>query len=94
LYLVKGNRRKSTFYKATIELLSSSLPKNEKDLIPKYYFDLKIVKHMKFWAKLSGITQIKESEIQNIRVIGSVNEINETLARSSSGHFIVREITK
>ncbi len=91
LFLVKGNRRKSTFYRATIELLSSSLPKNEKNLIPKYYFDLRIVKHMKFWAKLSSIKPIDESEIQNIQVIGSVLEIGETLVRSSSGHFIVRE---
>src|SRR5688572_24044580 len=33
LFLVKGNRKRSTFYRATIELLSSNLPKNEKDLI-------------------------------------------------------------
>lgn len=94
LFLVKGNRKKSTFYKATIELLSSNLPKNEKDMIPKYYFDLKIVKHMKFWAKLSSIRPIDENEIQNIQVMGSVLEIGETLVRSSSGHFVVREIVK
>ena len=94
LFLVKGNRRKSTFYRATIQTLSAILPKNEKDMIPKYYFDLKIVKHMKFWAKLSDIKPIDEIEIQNIQVIGSVLEIGETLVRSSSGHFVVREISK
>ena len=94
LFLVKGNRRKSTFYRANIEMLSSALPKNEKDLIPPYYFKLKIAKHMKFWAKLSDIKSITESEMQKIQVVGSVLEIGETLARSSSGHFVVREITK
>lgn len=94
LFLVKGNRRKSTFYRTRIERLSSSPPKNDKELIPKYYSDLKILKRMKFWAKLSDIKPIDESEIQNIQVIGSVLEIGETLVRSSSGHFLVRETSR
>src|SRR5829696_6225664 len=37
LYLVKGNRRKSTPYKAEILAVSRDFPKNEKALIPSYY---------------------------------------------------------
>ncbi len=94
LYLVKGGRHKSTFYRANIAFLSSVLPKKERELIPPYYFELKIAKHMKFWAKLSGISLVEEDDAQKIQVVGSVFEIGETLARSSSGHFLVREITK
>ena len=41
IYLVKGNRRKSTPYKASIFSVSRDLPKSEKALIPSYYAEKK-----------------------------------------------------
>lgn len=94
LFLAKGNRRKTTFYKAIIISLTSTLPEKELKLIPVYYFDKKIAKSMKFWAKLSNISPIDSKDIQKVKVANSANDIEESLFRSSSGHFIIEEISK
>lgn len=92
LFLVKGNRKKQTFYKAKILRLQKEFPENEKNAIPQYYFDKDLIKNMKFWAKITDIQEVMSEDINKIKVIGSVNTIDETLYRSSSGHFFVREI--
>jgi hypothetical protein len=89
LYLVKGNRRKSTFYKAKIITLSAEFPKKEKDGIPPYYFEKEIVKYMKFWAKITDIQPLEPDEVKSLRVKSSVLNIEETLFRSSAGLFYV-----
>ena len=89
LYLVKGNRRKSTFYKARIIMASSDFPKKEKEFIPAYYFEKKIVRQMKSWIKILNIELLTEDEIKSLRVKSSVLDIEETLFRSSAGLFYV-----
>ena len=89
LYLVKGNRKKSTFYKAKIITLSSEFPKNEKGGILPYYFEKKIVKQMKSWVKITNIQLMEPEEIKSLRVKSSVLNIEETLFLSSAGLFYV-----
>jgi hypothetical protein len=92
LYLVKGNRRKSTFYKARIISLSPTYPESEESLIPQYYFEKGIIEYIKFWAKLSDIQTLPPEKIKTIKVRSSVLDIEETLFRSSAGHFLIQEI--
>ena len=89
LYLVKGNRKKSTFYKAKIITLSNEFPKKEKSFIPSYYFEKKIAKQMKSWVKITDIYPLEPDEIKSLRVKSSVMNIEETLFRSSAGLFYV-----
>jgi len=91
VYLVKGNRRKSTIYRGSLAVASKSLPKEEKHLIPTYYADLDIPKYVRFWVKLTEIVPIEFSDLQKMQVASSVLPIRETLFKSSSGHFILRE---
>ena len=91
LYLVKGNRRKSTFYKAELIYASKSLPDEEKDLVPTYYQELDIPRFVKFWAKIGTITPADPADLRQLKVASSVFPISETLAKSSSGHFIICE---
>lgn len=89
LYLVKGNRRKSTFYKARIVTLTDKFPKKEKDTIPPYYFEKKIVSQMKSWIKITDIQPLEPSEVKLLKVRSSVLNLEETLFRSSAGLFYV-----
>lgn len=89
LYLVKGNRRKSTFYKAKIITLTDKFPKNEKDAIPPYYFEKKIARQMKSWIKITDIQTLESSEVKLLKVKSSVLNLEETLFRSSAGLFYV-----
>jgi len=91
VYLVKGNRRKSTAYRGRLVMASKTLLDGEAHLVPSYYAELDISKYVKFWVKLSEIVPIELSELKTMRAISSVYPISETLVKSSSGHFIIRE---
>ena len=90
LYLVKGNRRKSTAYQASLLLVSKENPKDNA-LIPPYYAEKDLLQYMKAWMKVEEIEAIEMSEMKSLKAINSVFPISETLVRSSSGYFLVRE---
>lgn len=91
LYLVKGNRRKSTPYKAQIVAVSREFPKKEKAMIPAYYAEKKLLKYMNAWVKVGHIEQVDMADMKNLKTINSIFPIEETLVRSSSGYFLVHE---
>ena len=91
-FLVKGNRKISTFYSANIIYLSKDIPENERYAIPPYYFEKELTSNMRFWAKIKDIIKMSTEDVKNLKVIGSVNNIDESLFLSSSGHFFVRKI--
>ena len=91
IYPVKGNRKKSTPYKADIFALSRDFPKKEKALIPPYYAEKKLLKFMTVWFKIGHIEQVEMSDLKNLKTINSIFPIEETLVRSSSGYFLVHE---
>jgi hypothetical protein len=90
LYLVKGNRRKSTAYRAPLVQVSKDMPK-EIAFIPTYYAEKNLIQYMKAWMKIERIERVEMSEMDRFKAISSVFPISETLARSSSGYFLVRE---
>lgn len=91
VYLVKGNRRKSTAFRGRLISAAKSLPEDETHLAPSYYFDLDFTKYMNFWAKLSEIIPITFDDLSKMRVASSVLPIRETLIKSSTGHFFLVE---
>jgi hypothetical protein len=91
LYLVKGNRRKSTPYKAEILAVSRDFPQKEKALIPPYYAKKKLLKFMNAWVKIGHIEQVEMADLKKLKTINSIFPIEETLVRSSSGYFLFHE---
>ena len=91
LYLVKGNRKKSTPYKASIFTVTRDFPKKEKFNIPPYYAEKKLLKYMTVWFKIGHIEQVDMDDLKNLKTINSIFPIAETLVRSSSGYFLVHE---
>ena len=90
-YFIKGNRRKSTPYKANILSISRDFPKKEKALIPPYYAKKKLIKFMNAWVKIEHIEQVEMSDLKNLKTINSIFPLEETLSRSQSGYFLVHE---
>jgi hypothetical protein len=90
LYLVKGNRRKSTAYRAPLLFVSKEIPK-EKALIPAYYAEKDLIQYMKAWMKIGPIEPIEMDRMNGLKALNSVFPISETLVLSSSGYFLVRE---
>ena len=90
LYLVKGNRKKSTAYRAKLLFVSRDFPK-DKSLIPVYYKEKKLTGFMKVWMRIGEIEPIEMSEMSSLKAISSINPIAETLSKSSSGYFLVHE---
>ena len=89
IYLVKGNRRKSTAYRAHLIQAAKIVPEAERGMIPAYYQELDLIKYMKAWVKLGEIQPISGSELDQLKVASSVLPIHETLKRSSTGHFVL-----
>ena len=90
LYLVKGNRKKSTAYQAKIISVKKSLP-DQNHLIPEYYSTKAIQKYMKVYIRVGMIHEIRLSEMENLKAISSIFSITETIEKSSSGYFLVHE---
>ena len=90
LYLVKGNRKKSTAYRAQLLLVSRDFPK-DKALIPLYYREKKLLKFMNVWMKIEKIEPIEMEDMSKLKAISSIYPISETLTKSSSGYFLVHE---
>ena len=93
IYLVKGNRKKQSAFIAELITASTTLPKQEENLVPIYYEELGIRKYIKFWVKVELIHPLDFSELQRLRVASSVFPLPETLYKSSCGHFLVKENT-
>jgi hypothetical protein len=90
LYLVKGNRKKSSAYCASLLFVSRDFPK-DKALIPAYYKKKKLTDFMKVWMKIGKIELIEMEDMGKLKAINSIYPIAETLVRSSSGYFLVHE---
>jgi hypothetical protein len=91
IYLVKGNRKKSTFYQADLLGIARQLPNGEEKCFPEYYAQHDLVKFIKTWFKISQISPIESSALSKLKAVGSIYPIQETLVRSSSGYFLVHE---
>lgn len=90
LYLAKGNRKKLIFYRATLLKISKEFA-DKKKYVPKYYFETKLIQYMQSWIKISKIEPIESSAIQNLKTVNSIFPLLESMARSSSGYFLVHE---
>lgn len=90
VYLVKGTRKKSTAYRASLMLVSKEMP-NDGTSFPAYYGERKLLQFMKVWMKIGKIEEIESSKMKNLKAINSIFPIAETLVRSSSGYFLVHE---
>jgi hypothetical protein len=90
VYLVKGNRRKSTAYRAPLFQVNKEMP-GEPSLMPEYYSEKGLIQYMKAWMKIGQIEAIAMAEMDRLRAMNSIFPIAETLVRSSSGYFLVQE---
>lgn len=89
---MKGNRRKSTAYIGRLVLVSKILPEGEEHMVPSYYSDLNIPKYVHIWVKIKKIAPVYASDLNKMQVVSSFSPVGESLVRSSSGHFIIREV--
>jgi len=91
IYLIKGNRKKSTPYKAQILMITRDFPKKENDLVPSYYTEKELLRYMTVWIKIGHIEKIEMDKLKNYKTINSIFPLQETLSKSSSGYFLVHE---
>ncbi|HLP80492.1 MAG TPA: hypothetical protein VK141_00695 [Nitrosomonas sp.] len=91
VYLVKGNRKKSTAYRANLLFITREFSSKEVKRTPKYYSENELVQYMKAWIKIGEIESVEMSALSNLKTTSSINSIQETLVRSSSGYFLVHE---
>lgn len=90
LFLIKGNRRKQTYYKADLLEIHKNKIESYQNEIPEYYSEIGILDKIKIWARIKNIVKLDSTELRNLKVASSVMPLDETVGKSSSGHFILR----
>jgi hypothetical protein len=91
IYLVKGNRKKPNAYISNLVLASKTIPEDEISLVPAYYKELEILRFINFWGKVTNLHEIDLKDLSKMGVVSSVYPLLETLVKSSSGHFYIKE---
>ena len=94
LYLVQGNWKKPSVYRAEILAVTRELPTKERKLVPAYYSKLGLLEYMRAWIKVGEIVRVETSVLNDFRAMTSALPFQETLVRSSSGYFLVYDAQK
>jgi len=92
LYLVQKAGSGYVVDQGTVTEMARVLPPGKEHLVPEYYFTTGIIDGIRLWARLCEIKSIEPSYLGKLRALSSIMPVPETLARSMSSHFIVREI--
>jgi len=87
--LAKGNRKKTDIFIADIYELSRLTPITEKHKIPEYYIANQLIDRMKFWIRIGKICELPPESFNIFKVRNSINDLHESLYRSSMGHFVL-----
>ena len=94
LYLVQGNWKKPSVYRAEILAVARELPTKERKLVPAYYSKLGLLEYMRAWIKIGRIVFVERSVLNDFCAMTSALPFQETLVRSSSGYFLVYDAKK
>lgn len=89
LYLLKGRSTGDIFCSRVVHMCRD-LPDNEEHLIPDYYAEREISKHINLWIKVSEISSAPVSILSQLKVATTGISLKETLVQSMAGFFIVR----
>lgn len=90
LYLVQRVGRNYETYCGTIVQITKNCPKDERELIPAYYYYKDIVDEIALWTKLSKIELVDQAALNKLVVATSGMPVLESLSSSMAAHFIVR----
>ncbi len=94
LYLVQGNWKKPSVCRAELLAVTRELPAKERKLVPAYYSKLGLLEYMRAWMKVGEIVPVETSVLNDFRAMTSALPFQDTLVRSSSGHFLVYDAKK
>ncbi|MHC4176893.1 MAG: hypothetical protein ACYSWU_05270 [Planctomycetota bacterium] len=91
LFLAQKVGRQYEVYRGKIVNIGYSLPRGEKNLVPKYYDALKITEQVSVWMKLSTLVKAKPHEFRDYRIASSKKPVLNALWGSMAAIFVIEE---
>lgn len=92
MYLVQKKQGTYECFRAIIERAARGKPGvKEKDLIPQYYQEAGILRHIKLWVRIRALEGMEAVSLRNLRVASSGASAADTLGKSMAGLFLVKE---
>ena len=94
LYLVQKRDRAYQVHRATVLTMARSLPKQERHLVPSYYEERRLTRHVGFWTKVTEIISLDTYDLRDLQVAGSGSDVGYALRHSMAGHFLIRDVNR
>jgi len=89
LYLVQRRGREYSWTRACVEDVRRGPQPLEQELIPKYYEETNLLRYASTWFRLSKLRHVTRKERACLKVVSSARSIDEAVATSMAGMFIV-----
>jgi hypothetical protein len=94
LYLVQKRSGAYQVHRATVAAMARTLPRGQGHLVPPYYEQRRLLRHIGFWAKVTDIVALDSYDLRDLEVAGSGTDVSYALRHSMAGHFLIRDIKR
>ncbi|HVA79524.1 MAG TPA: hypothetical protein VNF29_01210, partial [Candidatus Binataceae bacterium] len=94
LYLVKKRSGAYQVHRGTVTSMARVLPRGQAHLVPPYYEERRVLKHIGFWTKVTEIVRLDLYDLRHLEVAASGTDVSYALRHSMAGHFLIREIKR
>lgn len=91
VYFVERRGGGYRVHQGALLALGRELPPAEAILVPDYYTELNLHRHVGLWAKFSQITAVDESELDRWLVQSSGSRVRDVLRSSMAAMFVVSD---
>jgi hypothetical protein len=89
LYLVQRSSNGFNVYRGIVTEVSTALPSNSRESVPKYYLDRKMLSEMGSWLKLSDFQTATNAEFERLHVPTTDSVVPDLLKRSQVAFALV-----
>jgi hypothetical protein len=89
VFLVQRLCRSYQWTRCRLADIAKSLPRDERTLVPAYYYDNNVLGQAATWFKLTDIQKAQSRHVGKLRVLSSGRPIAETLQSSMAAMFVV-----
>lgn len=94
LYLVKKRGGAYQVDRATVQAMARALPRGQRHLVPAYYEEHRLLRHIGFWTKVTDIVRLDSYDLRDLEVASSGTDVSYALRHSMAGHFLVRDVRR
>jgi hypothetical protein len=79
-------------HRATVTAMTRTLPPEEGRLVPSYYQERRLLRHVGFWTKIKDTVKLDSYDLRDLVVVASGTDVSYALRYSMAGHSLIRDV--